>query len=215
MGRAHRRSDGGRRRHRSCSVSTPTCPARFRPRSTRRPSPGRRRRPVFPPRRRKPTTSSRSSIRSTWPTRRRWGPARRRCTGSPIHRSAWPPGSSTTMRAASSSSRGSSTEQSEGLTRDDVLDNITLFWLTNTAVSTSRLYWENKFSFFNVKDVAIPVAVSVFPDELYPAPRSWAEKAYIPSSSISTGSTRAGTSPAWEQPELFVEEVRTGFRSLR
>ena len=68
--------------------------------------------------------------------------------------------------------------QREGLTRDDVLDNITLFWLTNTAVSAARLYWENKFAFFTPKNVKIPVAVSVFPDELYPTPRSWAERAY-------------------------------------
>src|SRR5262249_44921405 len=64
------------------------------------------------------------------------------------------------------------------LTRDDILDNITLTWLTNTAISSARLYWENKFSFFGVKGVSIPVAVSVFPDELYPAPRSWSERAY-------------------------------------
>jgi pimeloyl-ACP methyl ester carboxylesterase len=104
--------------------------------------------------------------------------------------------------------------KSEGLTRDDVLDNITLFWLTNTGVSTARLYWENKFSFFNVKNVAIPVAVSVFPDELYPAPRSWAEKAY-PKLIHFNRLDRGGHFAAWEQPELFVEEVRTGFRSLR
>src|SRR5688500_10084761 len=102
----------------------------------------------------------------------------------------------------------------EGLTRDDVLDNITLFWLTNTGVSAARLYWENKFSFFNVKNVAIPVAVSVFPDELYPAPRSWAEKAY-PKLIHFNRLDRGGHFAAWEQPELFVEEVRTGFRSLR
>ena len=104
--------------------------------------------------------------------------------------------------------------KSEGLTRDDVLDNITLFWLTNTGVSAARLYWENKFSFFNVKNVAIPVAVSVFPDELYPAPRSWAEKAY-PKLIHFNRLDRGGHFAAWEQPELFVEEVRTGFRSLR
>jgi len=104
--------------------------------------------------------------------------------------------------------------KSEGLTRDDVLDNITLFWLTNTAVSAARLYWENKFSFFNIKNVAIPVAVSVFPDELYPAPRSWAEKAY-PKLIHFNRLDRGGHFAAWEQPELFVEEVRTGFRSLR
>jgi pimeloyl-ACP methyl ester carboxylesterase len=104
--------------------------------------------------------------------------------------------------------------KSEGLTRDDVLDNITLFWLTNTGVSAARIYWENKFSFFNVKNVAIPVAVSVFPDELYPAPRSWAERAY-PKLIHYNKLDKGGHFAAWEQPELFVEEVRTGFRSLR
>ena len=80
-----------------------------------------------------------------------------------------------------------------GLTRDDVLDNITLFWLTNTAISAARLYWENKFAFFDVKDVSIPVAVSVFPDELY-QPRGVGQSGRIPNSSITTSSTKAGTS---------------------
>jgi pimeloyl-ACP methyl ester carboxylesterase len=81
----------------------------------------------------------------------------------------------------------------EGLTPDDILDNITLFWLTKTAVSAARIYWENKFAFFSAKGVSVPVAVSVFPDELYQAPRSWAQKAY-PTSSTTTRSKRAGTS---------------------
>src|SRR6185369_1460105 len=68
--------------------------------------------------------------------------------------------------------------QKEGLTRDDILDNITLYWLTGTAISSARLYWENKLAFFDPKNVSIPVAVSVFPDEIYAAPRSWTEKAY-------------------------------------
>jgi pimeloyl-ACP methyl ester carboxylesterase len=104
--------------------------------------------------------------------------------------------------------------KSEGLTRDDVLDNITLFWLTNTGVSAARLYWENKFSFFNVKNVAIPVAVSVFPDELYPAPRSWAERAY-PKLIHYNKLDKGGHFAAWEQPQLLSQEVRDGFRSLR
>ena len=104
--------------------------------------------------------------------------------------------------------------QSEGLTRDDVLDNITITWLTNTALSGARLYWENKFSFFSVKGVSIPVAVSVFPDELYPAPRSWAEKAY-PKLIHYNKVEKGGHFAAWEQPKLFSEEVRAGFRSLR
>jgi pimeloyl-ACP methyl ester carboxylesterase len=106
--------------------------------------------------------------------------------------------------------------QSEGLTRDDILDNITIAWLTNTALSGARLYWETlgKFGFFTAKGVAIPVAVSVFPDELYPAPRSWTERAYpklIHYNKLSKG----GHFAAWEQPQLFAEEVRKGFRSLR
>ena len=102
----------------------------------------------------------------------------------------------------------------EGLTRDDILDNITITWLTNTALSGARLYWENKLGFFNVKGVSIPVAVSVFPDELYPAPRSWAERAYpklIHYNKVGKG----GHFAAWEQPQLFSEEVRAGFRTLR
>jgi pimeloyl-ACP methyl ester carboxylesterase len=107
--------------------------------------------------------------------------------------------------------------QSEGLTRDDVLDNVTITWLTNTALSGARLYWENKgASFFGVKGVgaAIPVAVSVFPDELYPAPRSWAERAY-PKLIHYNKLDKGGHFAAWEQPKLFAEEVRAGFRSLR
>jgi pimeloyl-ACP methyl ester carboxylesterase len=104
--------------------------------------------------------------------------------------------------------------QKEGLTRDDILDNITLYWLTNTGVSSARLYWENKLAFFAPKHVAIPVAVSVFPDELYAAPRSWVEQAYpnlIHYNKLAKGCHFA----AWEQPQLLVEEVRAGFRSLR
>jgi pimeloyl-ACP methyl ester carboxylesterase len=105
----------------------------------------------------------------------------------------------------------------EGLTRDDVLDNITLTWLTNTMVSGGRLYWEafaNKVSFFGVKGVSIPVAVSVFPDELYQAPRSWTEQAY-PKLIHYNRLPKGGHFAAWEQPQLFSAEVRTGFRPLR
>jgi len=104
--------------------------------------------------------------------------------------------------------------QSEGLTRDDILDNITLYWLTNTAVSSARLYWESKLAFFDVKNVAIPVAVSVFPDEIYASPRSWAERAY-PKLIHYNKVDRGGHFAAWEQPQLFSEEVRAGFRPLR
>ncbi|MCI0631373.1 MAG: hypothetical protein L0Y44_12055, partial [Phycisphaerales bacterium] len=102
----------------------------------------------------------------------------------------------------------------EGLTRDDVLDNITLTWLTNTAISAARLYWENKFAFVDVKGVSIPVAVSVFPDELYPAPRSWAQRAY-PNLIYYNKLPQGGHFAAWEQPQLFSQEVRAAFRSLR
>ncbi|MGD0116812.1 MAG: epoxide hydrolase [Candidatus Binatus sp.] len=105
---------------------------------------------------------------------------------------------------------------SEGLTRDDVLDNITIAWLTNTALSGARLYWENwgKLGFFNAKGVSIPVAVSVFPDELYPAPRSWTEQAY-PKLIHYNRLPKGGHFAAWEQPQIFSQEVRAGFRSLR
>ena len=106
--------------------------------------------------------------------------------------------------------------KSEGLTRDDVLDNITITWLTNTAISGARLYWENKgASFFAVKGVtAVPVAVSVFPDELYPAPRSWAERAY-PKLLYYNKLPKGGHFAAWEQPELLVGELRAAFKTLR
>jgi pimeloyl-ACP methyl ester carboxylesterase len=104
--------------------------------------------------------------------------------------------------------------QSEGLSRDDVLDNITLYWLTNTGVSSGRLYAENTFGFFDPKGVSVPVAVSVFPDELYQVPRSWAEEAY-PNLIHYNVLDKGGHFAAWEQPELFVSEVRTGLRSLR
>jgi len=106
--------------------------------------------------------------------------------------------------------------QAEGLTRDDVLDNITITWLTNTALSGARLYWENwgKLGYFNAKGVSIPVAVSVFPDELYPTPRSWAEQAY-PELVYYKRHEKGGHFAAWEQPQLLSEDIRAGFRSLR
>jgi pimeloyl-ACP methyl ester carboxylesterase len=105
--------------------------------------------------------------------------------------------------------------KSEGLTRDDILDNITITWLTNTALSGARLYWEYwGKGYFNAKGVSIPVAVSVFPDELYPAPRSWTERAY-PKLIHYNKLDKGGHFAAWEQPKLFSEEVRAGFRPLR
>jgi len=100
------------------------------------------------------------------------------------------------------------------LTRDEIFDNITLYWLTNTGVSASRLYWEYKGGFFNVKGVAIPVAVSVFPGEQYQAPRAWAEKAY-PKLIYYNQVDKGGHFAAWEQPQLFSQEIRAAFRSLR
>jgi pimeloyl-ACP methyl ester carboxylesterase len=100
------------------------------------------------------------------------------------------------------------------LTRDEVLDNITLTWLTNTGISSARLYWENKLGFFDIKGVSVPAAVSVFPRELYQAPRSWAEQAYpnlIYFNEVDEGNHFA----AWQEPALFTTEVRAGFRSLR
>ena len=104
--------------------------------------------------------------------------------------------------------------QSEGLTRDDILDNITLYWLTNTAISSARLYWENKLAFFAPKNVTIPVAVSVYPDEIYAAPRSWVEKAY-PRLMHYNRLPKGCHFAAWEQPQFFCDEVRASFRSLR
>jgi hypothetical protein len=109
--------------------------------------------------------------------------------------------------------------KSEGLTRDDVLDNITLYWLTNTAISSARLYWDTTHNlppggFFDVRGVKLPVAVSAFPEEIYTAPRSWSERAY--SNLLHYNRLdRGGHFAAWEQPTLFTQELRTAFRTLR
>ncbi len=102
----------------------------------------------------------------------------------------------------------------EGLTRDDVLDNITLYWLTNTGVSSARLYWENKLPFFAPQGVTVPVAVSAFPDELYQPPRSWAEKAF-PNLIHYNRLDKGGHFASWEQPQIFAGELRAAFKSLR
>jgi pimeloyl-ACP methyl ester carboxylesterase len=109
--------------------------------------------------------------------------------------------------------------KTEGLTRDDVLDNVTLYWLTNTAISSARLYWDTTQistggGFFDVRGVTIPTAVSVFPDEIYAAPRSWAERAY-PKLIHYNKLDKGGHFAAWEQPEFFTGEMRTAFKSLR
>src|SRR5256886_2741752 len=109
--------------------------------------------------------------------------------------------------------------EKEGLTRDDILDNITMYWLTNTAVSSARLYWDTAQlpvtgGFFDVRGVAIPVVVTVFPDEIYAAPRSWAERAY-PKMIYYARHDKGGHFAAWEQPQLLTEDLRAGFRPLR
>ncbi|MGJ5816911.1 epoxide hydrolase family protein [Paludibaculum fermentans] len=104
--------------------------------------------------------------------------------------------------------------QAEGLTRDDILDNITLYWLTKTSTSSARLYWESKLAFFAPKGVQVPTAVSVFPDEIYAAPKSWTEKAY-PKLVYFNRLPKGGHFAAWEQPELLTGELRNAFRSLR
>jgi pimeloyl-ACP methyl ester carboxylesterase len=104
--------------------------------------------------------------------------------------------------------------KAEGLTREDIVDNITLYWLTNTGVSSARLYWESKLAFFTPKGITLPVAVSAYPDELYQAPRSWAEKAY-PKLIHYNRLDKGGHFAAWEQPTSFSAEMRAAFKSLR
>jgi pimeloyl-ACP methyl ester carboxylesterase len=104
--------------------------------------------------------------------------------------------------------------QPEGESPDDFLDNVTLTWLTNTAISGARLYWENKTPYFSIKGVDVPVAVSVFPDELFQAPRRWADRAY-PKLVYYNRLPKGGHFPSWEQPALYTSEVRTAFRALR
>lgn len=106
--------------------------------------------------------------------------------------------------------------EAAGLTRDDILDNITIAWLTNTALSGARLYWENwgKVGFFNAKGVSVPTAVSVFPGELYPAPRSWAERAY-PKLIHYNRLEKGGHFAAWKQPKLMSEQICASFKPLR
>ena len=103
---------------------------------------------------------------------------------------------------------------SEGLTRDDILDNITLYWLTETAVSSARLYWENKIAFFAPLGVEVPVVVSSFPTELYQVPESWAKGAF-PKLAYYRRHPKGGHFAAWEQPQYWTDDVRNGFRSLR
>ena len=203
-----------RKRRRDCSASTPTCRAPFHPTSTRLLWRARRPYPVSRPTSGMRTISWCSSTRKAWPTRRRWGTAHRRCTGSRIHPSASPAGSSTTTRAANAMMSRVFDGKTEGLTRDDILDNITFYWLTNTGISSARLYWENKLAFFAPQNIQIPAAVSVYPDEIYAAPRSWVEKAF-PNLIYFNKLPKGGHFAAWEQPAFFVSDVRAAFKSLR
>jgi pimeloyl-ACP methyl ester carboxylesterase len=116
--------------------------------------------------------------------------------------------------AAVASALNRTTSATGELTRDEILDNITLYWLTNTGVSASRLYWEYKGGFFNAKGVTLPVAVTVFPGEQYEAPRSWTERAY-PKLIYYNRAEKGGHFAAWEQPMIFAHELRAAFRSLR
>ena len=125
----------------------------------------------------------------------------------------WAPSSSTLI---SGPTEGILEGESLGaLTRDDILDNITLNWLTNTGVSAARLYWENKADFFDAKNISIPFAISVFPDELYQAPRTWAEKAYPNNLIHYNRLDKGGHFAALEQPEIFSQELRAAFKVLR
>ena len=105
-------------------------------------------------------------------------------------------------------------DQTEGLSKDDILDNVTMYWLSNTAISSARLYWEDKRAFFDIRGIRIPVAVSAFPDEIYQAPRSWAEKAF-PNLIHYNKLDKGGHFAAWEQPVLYTQEIRTSFQSIR
>jgi len=138
-------------------------------------------------------------------------------TDSPVFLAAWllDHNDADAQPAAAVSAGLRRTSSSTGeLTRDEILDNITLYWLTNTGVSSSRLYWEYKGGFFNAKGVKTPVAVTVFPSEQYEAPRSWTERAY-PKLIHYNRVAKGGHFAAWEQPGIFVEELRAAFKSVR
>src|SRR5262249_36438970 len=154
---------------RNCSEFTPTCLRLFQPTLPGHSRLATRRHPGSQPTNGAPTKRSTFSIRRALAMPSRWATARRRYTALRTHPSAWILDHDASSVALMSRVFDG---QPEGLTREDVLDDITLYWLTNTAISSARLYWENKLAFFSVKNVSIPVAVSVFPNELYPAPRS-------------------------------------------
>ena len=223
--RASRSIDvGWRSRHlRNCSAFTSTSPARFRPAWPRRSSPATRRHPGL-------SADERRAYEqlTTLYTRRRgyasmMGTRPQTLYGvadSPVGLAAWlldhgdgwgQPAAPVTSAVLGHTSHG---HPAGDLTRDDVLDNITLYWLTNTGVSSARLYWENKLSLYNAADVSVPAAVSVFPGENYQAPHSWAEQAYH-NLIYYNQPGKGGHFAACEQPRLFSEEVRAGLRPLR
>ena len=175
--------------------------------------PTRRRLPASSPTRSAPGISSTISSSTGSATPAKWRTVRRRCTGSgfPVGLAAWMLDHDAASEALIARVFAG---QSEGLTRDDILDNVTLYWLTNTAVSSARLYWESKLDFFAPKGVPIATAVSVFPDEIYAAPRNWAERAY-PKLVHYNRLEKGGHFAAWEQPAAFCSELRAGFRALR
>ena len=157
-------------------------------------------------------------MRSTWPMPRSCRRVRRRSTGLLTRPSTSLRSRSTTATAPASpgSSVRSCRETCTAISRETTSStNLTLYWLTNTGVSAARLYWENKAAFFDAKDISIPFAISVFPDELYQAPKSWAERAYPNNLIYYNRLDRGGHFAAWEQPQLFSEEMRASFRSLR
>jgi hypothetical protein len=181
----------------------------------RRLSPGHRLRRVSQPMRRSLTNVCSACIKRESPMGTRWGPRPQTLYGiadSPVGLAAYfLDHDARSYELISRVFKG----ESEGLTRDDILDNITIAWLTNT-LSGARLCWENlaKLGYFNAKGVSLRFAVSVFPDELYPAPRSWTERAY-PKLIHYNKLEKGGYFAAWEQPQLLSEEIRVGFRSLR
>ncbi len=169
-----------------------------------------------------PSSSSSFSLPSDAPTRRSWGRVRKRCRDWRIRLPALPwlldhgDGYAQPAAAITSAVRGRTINgHSAGdLTRDDVLDNITLYWVTNTAISSARLYWENKVNLYLPADVSIPAAITVFPGESFQAPRSWAERGYHKLIYFHQAD-KGGHFAAWEQPQTFSEEIRAAFRPLR
>ena len=169
----------------------------------------------FRPTRRARGTSSTSSISTAWATPRRWRTVRRRSMRLRIPRSDWPPGCSITTRAVYALIARVFDGQTEGLTRDDILDNITLYWLTNTAVSSARLYWESKLAFFAPKGVASPDGGERLSRRDLRGPAELDGESLSQADLLQPSSPRAATLAAWEQPQLFSEEMRASFRSLR